>query len=256
MKPFVSLVIPMVMALAPAALAEEAAAQAPANRAATASGVAAAAEPEAVMDVATPQPAPGMPKLVLTNVDSPKVRLRSASSRATGQTWPQVYTLAPKRRAPSVSAQPSLFWYVDAAPPAQATVLFTLIDDAQDAPVAQLQLDTPEQAGIQRIRLAEHSVTLEPGIAYEWTVSLVVDERWSHNPSAVGGIVRVDAPETLAALPWVSGGAHAYAEAGLWYDAFTSVSDMIDAAPGDSTLVEVRNSLLLQVGLEEVVAGR
>ncbi|MHC4422536.1 MAG: DUF928 domain-containing protein, partial [Planctomycetota bacterium] len=46
---------------------------------------------------------------------------------------------------------------------------------------------------------------------------------------------------------------HALAEAGIWYDAIDSLSQQIDAAPGNRILWNQRAALLEQVGLPEVV---
>jgi hypothetical protein len=45
-----------------------------------------------------------------------------------------------------------------------------------------------------------------------------------------------------------------YAEAGLWYDAFAEISELIDANPEKSELRMRRNALLEQVGLQNIVA--
>ena len=43
-----------------------------------------------------------------------------------------------------------------------------------------------------------------------------------------------------------------YAEAGLWYDALTAISDLIDTSPNAPALRQRRASLLEQVGLREI----
>ena len=43
-----------------------------------------------------------------------------------------------------------------------------------------------------------------------------------------------------------------YAEAGHWYDAVASLSELIEATPGDTTLRSQRVALLRQVGLNEI----
>ena len=50
----------------------------------------------------------------------------------------------------------------------------------------------------------------------------------------------------------VAQAAFIYAEEGIWYDAISAISDMIDAAPNDSLLRRQRASLLKQVRLQEV----
>ena len=43
-----------------------------------------------------------------------------------------------------------------------------------------------------------------------------------------------------------------FAESGIWYDALSAISDLIDASPNDLILREKRISLLEQVGLSQV----
>jgi len=70
---------------------------------------------------------------------------------------------------------------------------------------------------------------------------------------ASGVIKRVEASTDLkekvaaanpASLPGV------YAEAGIWYDALSVLTDQIEAEPGNKTLRETRADLLRQVGLK------
>jgi hypothetical protein len=42
-----------------------------------------------------------------------------------------------------------------------------------------------------------------------------------------------------------------YAESGLWYDALTTVSELIETAPQDPTLQKQRDALLSQAGLPQ-----
>jgi hypothetical protein len=70
---------------------------------------------------------------------------------------------------------------------------------------------------------------------------------------ASGVIKRVETSDDLkkkiagaspASLPGV------YAEAGIWYDALSVLSDQIDAQPENKSLRETRTDLLRQVGLK------
>ena len=84
----------------------------------------------------------------------------------------------------------------------------------------------------------------------------VVDpEHPSEDIYSGGTIVLVDPGKSLeSGLPGRSKMASpsVYAEAGIWYDALQSLSDLIQANPGDKVLRETRADLLEQVGLHEV----
>jgi hypothetical protein len=164
---------------------------------------------------------------------------------------PTPQALAPAHLAQTITAQPSLFWYIDAVPNESSELVFTLIDEEGIDPVAEVALISPKQAGVQRIRLADHGVSLAPGTEYEWSIALVVDpEHRAKDVVSTGYIRRVSQPAELELRPPC---VTTYADLGLWYDALESVSDSIDAVPGDVALLGQRASLLSQVGLGAVI---
>jgi hypothetical protein len=128
-----------------------------------------------------------------------------------------------------------------------------LLQENKVKPLVQLKVERAGQAGIQRLRLSDHGVKLDSGVAYQWVVALVTDpDNRSTDLVASGVIKRVIpaadlkekvsqvAPSSLAGL---------YAEAGIWYDALGALSDQIEAQPENKTLHETRAELLRQVGL-------
>jgi hypothetical protein len=177
--------------------------------------------------------------------------------RGTGEAaWPALVALVPEHVGQTVSAQPSLFWYIESIPQAQARLVFALIDDHSVEPIYETDIETPARAGIQQISLSDHGVKLDPEVEYEWSVALVVDpEKRSKDIIATGWIDRVEEPEGLTNRIQKGGkrqAVAAYAELGLWYDTLTAISDLIDENPGDVSLRESRRALLQQVGLEAV----
>ncbi|HMA18903.1 MAG TPA: DUF928 domain-containing protein, partial [Thermoanaerobaculia bacterium] len=88
------------------------------------------------------------------------------------------------------------------------------------------------------------------------SVAVIADpDRRARDLLAAGLIERVDPPERLRErlaqaraeeVPFLC------AEAGLWYDALTAISDLIERAPGDAVLLNQRAALLGQVGLSEL----
>jgi hypothetical protein len=164
---------------------------------------------------------------------------------------PTPLVLAPGHLAQTVTGGPSLFWHIDAVPSQDSSVIFTLIDEGSIDPILEAELSLPNQAGIQRIRLVDHGVNLQPGIEYEWSVSLVVDpsER-SRDAVSTGYIRRISEPSELRLRPPC---VTSYADLGLWYDALESISNAIDSVPGDLALQRQRSSLLHQVGLDAAI---
>jgi len=171
--------------------------------------------------------------------------------RGTATAWPSVYTLVPMHTGLTVSAQPSLFWFVDGAVPQGALLYFTLFDDSTIEPLAEAQLEHPEHPGIQAVDLAALGVGLEPGREYEWTIALVVDPASrSSDIVAAGWIDRIEAPAGL-----VGGDPRAYAQHSLWYDALGVLSAALSADPGNQALRASRDALLRQAGLGMAVSS-
>lgn len=163
--------------------------------------------------------------------------------------WPQPLTLAPSHLAHTISPTPSLFWYIESVPPANGKVVLTLTDDEAVLPLAEVELPTPRDEGIQRVRLEEQGIELESEMEYEWSISLVRDPKQrSKDIIATGYIRRVAAPPELRVRS-----ANTYAELGLWYDALTEVSDGLEIDPDDAELREARNSLLAQANLAQAI---
>lgn len=161
--------------------------------------------------------------------------------------------LAPDHMGLTVSEQPSLYWFISSATTLPVEV--ALMDPQRTEPLLEKRLPSPVAAGVHRIRLADYGVRLEPGVAYRWSVTVVPDDnRRSRDILAGATIERVETQADLReklgksakeSLPFV------YAESGLWYDALTTVSELIETAPQDPTLQKQRDALLSQAGLPQ-----
>jgi len=159
--------------------------------------------------------------------------------------------LAPDHSGFTTSEQPSLYWFI--SKPTTLPIELTVMDSQGIKPLLETKLPSPAEPGIQRVRLADYNVHLAPGAAYRWFVAVVPDaDRRSKDILAGGAIERVDLQEDVKTklaqasdneIPFV------YAQAGLWYDALKSISDLIDAAPQNQELRNERTALLKQVGL-------
>src|SRR5882762_5567016 len=159
--------------------------------------------------------------------------------------------LAPDHSGLTASEQPSLYWYIST--PTALPVELTVMDPETTQPLLEMRVVAPIEAGIHRVRLSDHGVRLAPGVAYRWYVAVVPDPgRRSRDILAGGAIQRVNPAGEMVArvgqarreeLPSI------YAEAGLWYDALTAMSELIESAPDDAGLRRQRAALLTQIGL-------
>ncbi len=180
-------------------------------------------------------------------------RDRVSSGPRAGRALPTPLALSPDHLAHTASPDPSLFWHIDEAPPAHVKIVFTLIHEDGIEPLIETPLARVRQAGIQRIRLAEFGVRLDPDAEYEWSVALVPDSaQRSRDVVTTGYILRVARPAELdGELKLAS--ANTYASLGLWYDALEAASDAVDAAPAEAGRRSQRDALLRQAGLESAL---
>src|SRR5215472_2261206 len=146
--------------------------------------------------------------------------------------------LVPNHVALTTQAQPSLFWFQ--SKPAKAKFELTVVEPKKPKPLVSLTSPQADKAGIHRIKLAKYKVELQPDVPYEWSVAIVPDaENRSRDVIAKGVIKRINPPGDLAAHVETADDvqrAAAYAQAGIWYDAFESISNAIEAHPDDASL--------------------
>jgi len=159
--------------------------------------------------------------------------------------------LAPDHSGFTTNEQPALYWYISNG--TSLPIELTLMDPQGVQPILETKLPAPAKGGIQRVRLADYNVHLAQGAAYRWFVAVVPDaDRRSKDILAGGAIERVEMPADVKAKLAQAGKNETpfvYAQAGLWYDALRSISELIDAAPQDQDLRKQRTALLTQVGL-------
>jgi len=190
-------------------------------------------------------------KFVRPSTGAPSVRL-TGGSRGIGDSTITVDVLAPEDVGLTTQEQPSLFWYQ--SKPAKAKFELTLLQENKAKPLVQVTAERSLTAGIQRVRLSDHGAKLAPGVEYQWVVALITDpDNRSSDLVASGVIKRIEASPELkksiaAATPESLPGI--YAENGIWYDALSSLSDRIDADPGNKALQAARADLLRQAGLK------
>lgn len=177
-------------------------------------------------------------------------------SRGAGDDAPHVSVLAPDHTGLTTKEQPALYWFV--SKPVAAKLEVTVINEQAVKPALEQELGAPAAAGIQRLRLADFNVKLQPGIEYRWHVSLVLDPRQRSNDIIASGTIQRVAPsaQLQARMQKLDRreSARVYAEEGIWYDAIEVISEAIEANPNDRAARRQRALLLQQVGLTE--AGR
>jgi hypothetical protein len=184
---------------------------------------------------------------------APQARV-GGGTRGIGGDVPELQVLAPDHVGLTTQAQPTLYWYAHS--PVTAHIEFALIDEESIDPLLELETGEVKVTGVQHLNLADHNITLSPGIPYQWSVALIMDEDSRSTDVIASGVVELIEPnQEMKSRIDASQGTDlvaAYANEGVWYDALDTISSMIDKSPTDQQLIAIRATLLDQVGLQAV----
>ncbi len=193
----------------------------------------------------------------LPKVGKPTGRV-GGGRRGTGTDVPQIYVLVPDHVGYTTAQQPALYWYMAEGSTGEVKFELTLIDESSIDPMIDKRFGAPEQAGLQRIELADHGVKLKPGEEYQWSIALVTDSPdRSKDVVSSGWIERVSEPKGLAerlSAAGPEGAASVYGEEGLWYDTLAAAFDGVRRKPDDDGSRNQLASLLVSAGLPEEAA--
>ncbi len=186
---------------------------------------------------------------------APQARV-GGGTRGTGGDKPELQVLAPDHVGLTTHSQPRLYWY--AYSPVAAHIEFAIINDEAIDPLLEVETGEVKVTGVQHLDLADHNIALQPGVPYQWSVALIMDEdNRSTDVIASGVVERIEPGQEMSKrIAGVRGRelVAAYASEGIWYDALDEISTMIEGAPADEELVAIRATLLDQVGLQAVAA--
>lgn len=159
--------------------------------------------------------------------------------------------LAPDHTGLTTLEQPVLYWYI--SKPMLAHLAVTVINEQDVAPLVDKDFGVPTGAGIQQVKLSDLGGKLKTGVEYRWYVSLILDENArSNDVIASGTILRTPISDDLKSkLAHASKGdiPSVYAENGIWYDALSTLSELIAKEPENLALRGQYQSLLGAVGL-------
>jgi hypothetical protein len=124
--------------------------------------------------------------------------------------------------------------------------------DPRKTYVIDLPLTSPNQAGFWPVRFSDYGIALDPGVQYQWFVTVVQDSDFPSKNLVVGGSIECCSEDQF--FIWDGRRCdvetvHAYLKAGIWYDGFTCLSELIEADPHDQSLRRLRYRLLTPSGL-------
>jgi hypothetical protein len=199
-----------------------------------------------------PAVAAAAPLYKLPKVGKPTGRV-GGGRRGAGSELPAVYALVPDHVGYTTQRQPVLYWFLSESVEGNLRFELTLIDEDSVAPLVDRAFETQPSPGLNRIRLADHGLELEPGEEYQWSIALVPDRQdRSKDVVSSGWIEVVPAPAALPgqlAAAGPAGAAAIYGEHGLWYDTLAAAIADVERQPTEATPRERLATLLTQAGL-------
>lgn len=138
----------------------------------------------------------------------------------------------------TISGHPTFFWYVFTN--SAIKVRFTLVDPEKIDPIIDVQKEV-SKVGIEKLQLPPDMPELEQRKLYQWSVSLVCNEKKpSQNVSAYSWIERVPQSTSLKEqlkLGYVSKAA-IYAREGIWFD---TIAEAFNYDPNSQALISLIN---------------
>jgi hypothetical protein len=185
--------------------------------------------------------APRLPVYKPPKLGAPSVRVGGAT-----RSIERIYVLAPDHVGLTTSAQPRLYWFVSAFERNPAR--FVLKNAENSATILEHTLAEQPSEGFGYLDLKDLGVRLTEGINYQWSVELIRRGDDASTISSLGFIQRV-APKPQTGMTAMDEIPFAAAQAGLWYDAITAVSRLIEFEPKNPLPRQERAALLRQIGL-------
>lgn len=190
-----------------------------------------------------------------TGTGTPGGRVGGASQ---GQGTLTLFALVPDHLGLTIQAQPTLYWYL--SDPAPYPMVLTIHDEKGGKSLVEAIIGVAPKAGIHSAPLKVLNIKLDLNREYRWLVSLIVSpESQTKNLIAGGRIKRVSPNKQLVKQIAEAKPEHVtaiYSEAGLWYDALASISDLCESAQNGNHYCVGRKELLdqidLQLGLMEI----
>ncbi len=170
----------------------------------------------------------------------------------------KLFALVPDHLGLTIQEQPTLYWYLSNN--TSNRLVLTVNHEDLVTPVLEVTVEDNPTPGIHSVSLMDHHLKLDLEKEYRWFVELIVDAEYpARNIVAGGRIMRIVPPESLLEKLRVAEPQQVtsiFSEAGLWYDAFASISNLIKTHSGNDQYVEGKVSLLRQVDLMEVAEAQ
>src|SRR5262245_17572064 len=144
----------------------------------------------------------------------------------------------------TVQKSPVLYYFISNN--TSVSTRFILWDPRNLPPVAEVTLKPPTHPGLWAVRLNDFHIVLEEEVQYLWFVVATRDANSHKGDIVAGGKIERVSPQFVE----YNGGScdkkvvQDLLAAGVWYDAFACVNDLIAADPEDQTLRDLQGEVL------------
>lgn len=178
-------------------------------------------------------------------IDNSKVLITRVGGSARGfTTQPAVFLLVSAKPGRTVSARPTIYWYLTGETESDVDLVIT--EPNQIKPFHRVPISGKTEKGMHATSLADAPQDLKIGTLYKVTITVHDNpDDPSVDPFSIGFIERIEPPASLRQDSGQNSPAN-YAQAGLWYDALDSLCQAIERDPKNPHLRNQRLSLLRQ----------
>src|SRR5262249_37597913 len=157
----------------------------------------------------------------------------------------------------TVRKSPVLYYFISQA--TSHRTRFTLLDYRKTAPVTDVALTSPTHPAFWAIRLTDYQIVLDEDAQYRWFVGVIPDPGSRAADIVKGSMIeRVD-PRLIDYYrrQCDRDEVRFLLKAGIWYDGFACLNELIEANPDDRTLWRLREDLLKgSTGLVPLLSAR
>jgi hypothetical protein len=174
---------------------------------------------------------------------------------STDPTLAALTAMAPSNNvATTVSANPTLFWYVPRTTAKFARLI--ILDNQTKKFVYQTTLPLQDAPGVVKLSLPK-TVSLEPGKNYLWNLFLICNPGMPDNDLLLQGLIErteltAEQKTQLAQATDPLKQAEIYAKAEIWQETLALLAQLHQERPNDATVTDAWTELLKSVGLPAI----
>ena len=118
---------------------------------------------------------------------APKARV-GGGTRGPGGQGAVLQVLAPDHAGFTTQSQPTLYWY--ASSPVSVRLDFSIISDDEIDPLLEIETGNKHVAGIQKLNLSDHNISLQHDVSYQWSVAIVSDVKSRSSDVVASGFIK------------------------------------------------------------------